>query len=141
MLLKTFFKSSFLFLILFLASCSNLREDVSPSTTIQEDVVAAADGWRVSWYWDKDKDETSDFSSYRFFFRENGKFEAVREGATVTGSWQVSSSSRKMIIRIGNAKPLSDLDDDWLIVESSDNLIKLKDDNDEHLEELHFSRR
>ena len=141
MLLKTFFKSSSLFLIFFLASCSNLREDVSPSTTIQEDVVAAADGWRVSWYWDKDKDETSDFSGYTFYFREGGTFEAIREGATVTGSWQVSSGSQKMIIRIGNAKPLSDLDDDWLIVESSDNLIKLKDDNDEHLEELHFSRR
>ena len=34
--------------------------------------------------------------------------------------------------------PLDELTDDWLITDWGESLIKLRDDNDEHLEELFF---
>ncbi|MBK7874118.1 MAG: hypothetical protein IPJ74_27455 [Saprospiraceae bacterium] len=89
---------------------------------------------------DKDKDETSDFSGYVFTFEQGGVFKSTKNGVTTTGTWQVNSSSNKLIINSGSAvKPLDDLSDDWIIVEKNDKLIKLKDDNDEHDEFLNFA--
>lgn len=95
--------------------------------------------WAVHYYWDKDKDETSDFSGYSFEFQSNGTFVAgIPGGSTVNGSWSTSSS--KLTISITGNDKLDNLSDDWLIIEQTDNLIKLKDDNDTHLEELHFKK-
>jgi hypothetical protein len=51
----------------------------------------------------------------------------------------VNNSSNKLIIVIPSPKPLEELNDHWLILEMTGSSIKLKDDNDEHLEELHFA--
>ena len=120
-------------------SCTNNPDD-SVDINNLTDVLETSGAWEVTYYWDKDKDETSDFAGYTFNFKENGVFEASRNGSLQTGTWSVNNSSQKLIINIGSAKPLTDLIDDWIILEKTDNLIKLKDDNDEHLEELHFER-
>ncbi|HMQ61090.1 MAG TPA: hypothetical protein PKE06_10510 [Flavilitoribacter sp.] len=98
--------------------------------------------WKVSYYYDKDKVETGDFSGYTFDFRLDGAFIAYFGSNTTTGTWRTGTDngSSRLIIDIIGSKPLDDLPDDWIILEKSDNLIKLKDDNDTHLEELHFMR-
>jgi hypothetical protein len=150
-LTKTFIMQSFPFLkkFMFVAlsmlllvgiGCGNSDDDLSTDNSITQSLTNPS-GWKVTWYWDKDKDETNDFSGYVFQFLDNGSFVATRNGSTVTGTWQVTSNdgSQRLVINSGSTtKPLSDLDDDWIITEKTDSRIKLKDDNSEHLEELFF---
>lgn len=127
-------------LILVGIGCGNSDDDLSTDNSITQSLTNPS-GWKVTWYWDKDKDETNDFSGYVFQFLDNGSFEATRNGNTVTGTWQVTSNdgSQRLVINSGSTtKPLSNLDDDWIITEKTDSRIKLKDDNSEHLEELFF---
>ena len=120
-------------------ACTNSNDDTTPSGA---PVIVNDNGaWRVSYYFDKDKEETSDFSGYRFTFREDGVLEITRDGSTSSGTWKViqDDNRQKLVINTGTAvKPLSDLTDDWIIIEQSTGRIRLEDDNDEHLEELHF---
>lgn len=121
------------------SACTNSDDGLIPSN--QPPVVNNNGAWRVSYYFDKDKDETSNFTGYQFTFRDNGVLEASRNGATTTGSWKViqDDGRQKLVINTGTAsKPLADLTDDWVVIEQSSSRIRLQDDNDEHLEELHF---
>ncbi|MCO6486937.1 MAG: hypothetical protein J5I98_00900 [Phaeodactylibacter sp.] len=123
-------------------ACNNANDDNSPSDS--PPVVAGDDSaWRVSYYFDKDKEETSDFAGYRFTFRDDGTLEAVRNGTTVAGTWATTRDDgrQRLVINAGTAsRPLESLTDDWVIVEQNASRIRLQDDNDEHLEELHFEK-
>ena len=116
--------SAMLPLVLLIAmSCNGSDDDLSSPDNVSQ-TLTAGNGWKVSWYWDKDKDETNDFSGYVFHFRDNGDFESVGNGSTVTGTWRITSNdgSQRLVIASGSAtKPLSDLDDDWFITSQSDN--------------------
>ena len=59
-------------------------------------------------------------------------------GGTVNGTW--NQTSTKLIFTIGGTYALDEMNDDWLIVSISDTEIRLKDDNDEHLEELRLKK-
>ncbi|MEK7254707.1 MAG: hypothetical protein AAB316_08185 [Bacteroidota bacterium] len=123
-------------LALAFAACQHSDDDQvsNPNTAIP-----TGSQWKVTYFFDKDEDETSDFSGYTFEFKSGGVFVAnVPGGGTVEGTWQQTSS--KLILVIPGTKPLEELNDDWLILEKNDDTIKLRDDNDEHLEELHFER-
>ncbi|MCB9299335.1 MAG: hypothetical protein H6566_01730 [Lewinellaceae bacterium] len=136
------FQLMFLMIILgSFSACTNSSssDDVQPNNP--NTALVNNGQWRVSYYFDKDKDETSDFNGYTFTFLDGGVLEASQNGNVTAGTWRVADddSRRKLIIVIGQAKPLSDLSDDWIIVDWNDSKIKLQDDNTEHLEELHFS--
>lgn len=121
----------------FAASCT---PDDSNTPSNDVNTIVTNGEWVVSYFWDKTKDETHKFSGYTFYFDDNGVFRALKQGVTTTGTWSVNSSQTKFILFLSNAAPLEEINDDWLLVERSANLIKLKDDNDEHVEELHFRR-
>ena len=125
--------------ITFLTASACTNDDVNPR---DPPPVFSDDPWRVTWYWDQDKDETSDLAPYVFYFRSGNLLEAQRNGVTTSGTWQVISDdgSQRLVIQLSQDKPLSDLNDDWVITESTDNRIKLRDDNTTHLEELFFER-
>jgi hypothetical protein len=95
--------------------------------------------WKVTWYFDKDKDETNEFASYTFEFLDDGTFVGnLPDGSIKLGTWTQTSS--KLVIDINGTQPLDKLNDDWLILEKNDVIIRLKDDNNTHLEELTFER-
>ncbi len=125
-------------------SCTNSDGDVLLTNASITEILIQDSGWVVSWHWDKDKDETNDFSGYVFFFRSTGRFDAVHSGSTTSGTWQIGNSSdgsQRLELTFGStAKPLKNVDDDWIILKMTDNKIELKDDNDEHLEELFFEK-
>ncbi len=139
--MKVFHVIFAMFLLAGFSACTNGggSDDVQPDTP--SNTLVSAGEWRVSYYFDKDKDETNDFNGYTFSFLDNGVLEASLGGNVTAGTWKVVSDDghQKLVITIGLAKPLSDLSDDWIITERNDSSIKLRDDNDEHLEELHFS--
>ncbi|MCB0568281.1 MAG: hypothetical protein KDC66_00880, partial [Phaeodactylibacter sp.] len=99
-----------MFLLIGFSACTNSSSDDNqpdtPSTTL-----TTTGQWRVSYYFDKDKDETSDFNGYTFSFLDNGVLEASRNGSTTAGTWKVISDDghQKLVIVIGSAKPLIDL--------------------------------
>lgn len=123
-------------------SCNNSDDDLPANNSISQTLLQDS-GWQVSYYFDKDKVETDIFSGFVFRFRDNGTLEASRNGSTTAGTWQVTSDdgSQRLVIGFTAAtSPLDDLVDDWVITALTDTEIKLKDDNDEHLEELFFQR-
>ncbi len=140
--LKTALVALLPLLFLIASGCDKSDDDLPSNSDITQ--MLTGNGWKVSWYWDKDKNETNDFSGYVFYFRDNGAFESIGNGSTVIGTWQTTSNdgSQRLVIFSGSSiKPLSDLDDDWIITDRSDSEIKLKDDNDTHLEELFFVKQ
>lgn len=98
--------------------------------------------WYISYYYDE-KDETSNFSGYEFQFKENGVLIATKGGTSSSATWNVDNSSNKLIILFtGVTNYLEHLNDDWLLVERTNDYIKLKDDkSSESGELLHFSRK
>jgi hypothetical protein len=120
-----------------ITACTNETATPDPSAAILQDGV-----WRITWYWDQDKDETSDFSGYEFYFRDDQTLDAIGNGNTISGSWQMLSDdgTQRLVLYLTDTKPLSGLNDDWVIIESSQDRIRLRDDNDTHLEELTFER-
>ena len=121
----------YFFAILLLASCEKDDDNSNSNSNV-------SGTWYVSYYYDKDKVETNNFSGYTFEFKANGEMTATKNGNTTTGNW--SETSSRFNITIGTSEHLEDLTDDWVKVEKSNNLIKLKDDNTTHLEELHFTK-
>ena len=123
----------FIFLIssvLVFGACAN---DDQISTNTPQGV------WKVTWYFDKDKDETNDFAAYSFEFLNDGTFVGNQpDGSVKLGTWTQTSS--KLVIDINGTQPLDKLNDDWLILEKNDVIIRLNDDNNTHLEELTFEK-
>lgn len=92
--------------------------------------------WRVTYYFDTDSDETSDFSGYNFTFGASNVLTATNGTNTFTGSWSVTTDNSN------NDNPSSDLDfnilfaspanfeelsDDWDVVSRTDTKIQLID--------------
>lgn len=119
-----------------LTSCSNGEEINPPSTNTLSDQT-----WTVSYFFDNDQEETDDFAGYSFIFNSNGQAMASNNAGTTTGTWSIISDDgfRKFVLDFGLGKPLEELNDDWIIVEETENVLKLRDDNDTKVEELHFS--
>ena len=114
---------------LLITSCSK-KDDVAAVT--QSPVTGS---WRLSLYFDN-SDETNKFSGYNFTFNSNGQLTATNGSNTVTGTW--SQGSTKFNIDFGTTAVFSDLNDDWLTVETTTSGIKLKDDNPSKDERLEF---
>ncbi len=113
-------------------SCSK-KDDVA----VINDTPAITGTYRISFYWDK-KDETSDFAGYNFSFNSGGQATATKGGNTFKGTW--SESSSKFIIDFGTDAVLSELNDDWQIVEKTTTTIKLKDDNPLQDDQVTFTK-
>jgi hypothetical protein len=56
----------------------------------------------------------------------------------IDGTW--SETSTKFIIDFGTDPILSEINDDWLKIEKTSTLMKMKDDNPAQDDELHFSK-
>ncbi|MBN2681614.1 MAG: hypothetical protein JXR58_03845 [Bacteroidales bacterium] len=135
-------KTSFIVILslaLFFTACNSDDEPV-PTVTSTSDVLETG-SWKVSYYYDSDKDETSDFSAYSFSFNNDRSLVATMGSTVKNGTWSVyqSDGKTKMDINLGTAEPLEELNDDWIVVESSSSLIKLEDQSgDGSMDYLHF---
>ncbi len=116
--------------ITFLIACTQKKEE-TPGTVNLKDGT-----WRVSFYWDQ-KDETSDFAGYALMFGDGGVLMAHKGSAMFTGTW--SQSNTRLTINFTDPI-LSELNDDWLITESTSGTIKLKDDNPAQDDQLHLTK-
>lgn len=127
---------SLVLLLGFMATTACTNDTVNPTQTDLPNDAA----WKVTLYWDQDKDETSDFAAYLFYFRDTGMLEAVSGNTSTTGTWKITNDDgmERLMISGFATKPLSNLSDDWVIVNFNTDQIDLRDDNSSHLEDLRF---
>lgn len=134
--MKTMFKSALFLIVISLTAGGCSKDDNSPGGGASAN-LKSGQSWKVSYYLDSSRDETAKFSAYTFEFREDGVLNAMNSSGTVSGTWSISGN--RFYISIGSGSPLEDITDDWLLVNQSENLIQMKDDNPSSAEELHFS--
>jgi len=83
--------------------------------------------YKITRYLDEGKNETSAFTGYRFNFRAGGTLIArTNEGDRVEGTWTLNSKGTRMVINISGKKALDKIDDDWIVVSSTDMQIRLR---------------
>lgn len=95
--------------------------------------------WRITYYFDTDKEETDDYTGYVFTFGADGTVSAVDGTMEVTGTWSVTDSSSSdddsfddssdVDFNLFFATPATfeELTDDWDILEYGANRIRLID--------------
>jgi len=99
--------------------------------------------WRISYFFDSDEDETSDFNGFVFTFNEDGSLSAVNGSTSVIGTWSVEDDSGNsssdddgnstddddfnIFFPVPDTDKFDDLNDDWDIVSISSNRIELTD--------------
>ncbi|UCE70688.1 MAG: hypothetical protein JSW57_11140 [Flavobacteriaceae bacterium] len=101
---------------------------------------AAQNGqWRITYYFDSDKEETSDYAGYVFTFGADGTVTATNGTTEVTGTWSVTDSSSSdddsfddssdVDFNLFFASPpnFEELTDDWDILEYTSGRIRLID--------------
>ena len=124
---KTIF-NLFIFSILF-ASCE--KDNNSSITTSNVNTTVISGNWRVTYYWDSNRDETTNFSGYSFVFNSNGTVVATKAATTVNGSWSTRNDDSKVKLDLTfNASAPADfieISDDWHTIERTDTKIKLQD--------------
>jgi hypothetical protein len=115
----------FVFSVL-LVSCSK-DDPVSNDDSLNTSKLSG--NWQVTYYWDSDKDETYKFSGNTFTFASSGSISVVASSNTYTGTWTTGSddSQTKLYLTFGSPDYLSDISDDWHVIEQTDNKIRLED--------------
>lgn len=109
-------------IIFFMASCSDTK--VSPtnvSNTLKDGT------WKVSFYFDTDHEETSDFDGYNIVFSANNVVNASNGTTSVEGTWYVSTTgsgdeideNTHLVLHFAPNIPFTELNDDWLILEKT----------------------
>lgn len=125
------------FIINTASTCSSDDSNSSSTTDTTPIVNTVTQGtWRVTYYFDTDTDETSDFTGYNFTFGSSNVLTARNGTNTFTGSWSVTSNNSNddspnndLDFNILFASPANfeDLSDDWDIVSRTTTKIELID--------------
>ncbi|MDX1461427.1 MAG: hypothetical protein R3359_00100 [Marinirhabdus sp.] len=140
-------KNSVVVVLTILAFVGCSKDDDSNDTNsnsanqVRETVVAGT--WKITYFFDTDEDETSNFTGYVFTFQEDGTLTAVNGNNTVTGSWQVLDDSSNsstdddggstddddfiITFPVPETNDFEDLNDDWDIISVTANKIELTD--------------
>ena len=125
-----------LFVLTTSSMCSN--DDDSPTTsTNPSDIINIVNNgtWRITYYYDTDHEETSNFNGYNFTFGESNVLTASNGTNSYTGTWSVTDSNSNddnlsdldFNIAFSSPAQFEELTDDWEIIEKSSTSIKLKD--------------
>jgi hypothetical protein len=95
--------------------------------------------WYVTYFFD-DTDETADFADYVFNFASDNTATATDSNGTVNGIWSTSSGDTTPLalnLNFGSTFPLEELQEDWDVIEVTDDIIRLRDfDDDDGSEDL-----
>ncbi len=135
---KMFFPTSLSFLLLMALGACSKSKDTNTMMPIVEG------NWTITYYWDRDHEETSLFAGYTFDFQANDIVEVLVSGVPSTGIWLqgTDESTPKLIVTFTNS-PLSDLNEDWHVIEQSNSRIRLQhvSGGDGHIDYLTFERQ
>ena len=124
--------------LLLIVACDKNETDTDVTSADLETIrsTAASGSWRVSYYYDSDKDETSDYAGYTFTFGNDGVLSATDGTTSLSGAWSVTDSDSNdddgnddidFNIVFTGSELFEELSDDWDIVKYSDSKIELFD--------------
>tara|TARA_R110002074_G_scaffold24208_1_gene72423 strand:- start:27213 stop:29048 length:1836 start_codon:yes stop_codon:yes gene_type:complete len=107
------------------ADCSNDGGGNTDPTDFENYLTTGV--WYVTYFFD-DYDETSDFADYEFSFAVDGTAEATNTSGSTAGTWDfyVDSGVDKVDLFFGTASPLDEIDEDWEVLEATNDIIRLK---------------
>lgn len=141
--MKNFRNTTVLGIILLMAfSISSCNSDddssnVSGNQNTDEIINIVRNGnWKITYYYDTDQEETTDFNGYNFTFGTGNVLTASNGTNTYTGTWSVTddgsdddNSNNDLDFNIAFSSPekFQELTDDWDIIEKSATVIKLRD--------------
>jgi len=143
--MKTF-KNTFYKIIFLLTafSCVNKNNDIAPTGSSQKIYEGT---WKVSYFEERGKIETSKFKDYLLNFKNDGTLALSNSSIVNNGTWAINSnsddnsnSSNKLVILISGNDIADQLQDDWIIIEQTSSFIHLQDDNQNHNEILQLSK-
>lgn len=128
--------------VILLSGLNSCKKDDSNNPSASS--VLTSGSWKVTYYYDKIKDETSDYAGYTFVFQQNNQLSILASSGNSSETWTVSSGddnggSQKLNLFAGSGDPLNSLNDDWVITSISNSKIELKDDSNNN-EILHFTK-
>ena len=130
--------------VLAINSCTNKTSTTTNPSGNTTTPVVNNGKWTVSYYYDKDKDETSDYAGYVFEFKTDKTISVARNSQTFSGTWSEGTDdglAKFNIVFATTDNTLNELSDDWGIESKTDIQLKLKDDNPDRNEQLHFSKQ
>ncbi|GAO41521.1 lipocalin family protein [Flavihumibacter petaseus] len=111
-------------LLLILGSCHKSDD----STVSEQTSILTSGNWKIVHFEEDGVDETTDFSGYTFMFHDDGTAMATRNSNTTNGSFtfQHDDDRDKLLLFLGSADPLEELNEDWQILELNENRIRLE---------------
>ncbi|MBT8275784.1 MAG: hypothetical protein KJO39_06565 [Bacteroidia bacterium] len=97
--------------------------------------------WYITYFFD-DFDETANYDGYEFTFATDNTAQATNGTNTVPGTWMFEGgSSPDLTLFFGTTDPFDELDDDWDILEATNEIIRLRDESgDGSVDYLTFER-
>ncbi len=122
-----------IFLFGMLAVACNNNDDANPSNQSKIENIAKSGTWKITYFYDTDKEETTNFTGYNFTF--GSTLTATNGVNTHTGTWSITDSNSNddsmddLHFNIAFTAPpdFEDLSDDWDIIEVTETKIKLTD--------------
>jgi hypothetical protein len=126
-------KSIRLFFLLLLAATACNQDDSTNSNQTKVVDTVSSGTWRITYFYDTDKEETANFTGFNFTF--GSSLTATKSSTTYTGTWSVTDSNSSddsmddlhFNILFTAPPDFEDLSDDWDILEMTDTKIKLID--------------
>ncbi len=94
--------------------------------------------WYVNLFFD-DVDETADFADYVFNFATDNTATATDDNGTTNGNWSTGfgdETDLELILNFGTGIPLDELQEDWDVIEVTDEIIRLRDISGDGTEDL-----
>ena len=85
------------------------------------------DNWKVGWYQEDIANQTLHYTNYVFTFADDGSVSANNGTQTVVGTWAtgLDNSDTKFYLNFGADPIFDELNENWDVLENSDNLLKL----------------
>ncbi|MCF6142443.1 hypothetical protein L1S34_14195 [Flavobacterium sp. K77] len=133
--IKTNILLALLFMLTTAMSCSD--DDLNTNGNDVAAIVSIVNQgtWAVSYYYDRDHEETNGFAGFTFTFEGNNTVTATNGTNTYKGTWSVTDensnddSPNDLDFNLAFTSPAQflEISDDWEIIEKSATVLKLKD--------------
>lgn len=107
------------------------KKGKNTSTSINFNALASVPkpgNWVVTLYQEDASVKTTKFAGYTFIFNASNKITASKSGIAVDGKWGTATDSnkKKLYINFATTKPLSELNEDWTILEETTTKLRLQ---------------
>lgn len=127
--MKKLFAVAGVFIALGLTSCKKDETSTSTITTSNVTTTVSTGTWRVTYYWDTDRDETANFNGFNFTFGPSNLVSAANTLFNINGTWStaIDDSKIKLILAFTTNANFIEISDDWHVIERTDTKIRLQD--------------